>query len=126
MKRLIIAILLLTAIVGGCIYNFYYLGKTVDELAVFIVQADAAAQSGDFKTAGKLLEKSFSTWKEKENPLGALIRHQEMDDIHNLYIRTIKSAAFGDAPEYFMQSGELVSMLRHLVEIETPTVKNIF
>lgn len=125
MKRLVIAIVLLIIVFAGCVFNYFYLKNSVSQLVSYIYEADTMAEKGDIATAEKLVNDSFNLWKKKQNPIGATMRHHEMDDIHNLYVRAIQHAKNGNIDDYLVQSKELERMLEHLLEIETVNIKNV-
>lgn len=126
MKRFIIAIILVVIVIWGCFTTYNYLKNTVEELSSEIFKADQLVQNGDMEACAKAVYESYKNWKDREQLIGAIVRHQEMDDIESLYIRALQSANNKDKNEYLINSKELQGLLLHLKDMEKPVMKNLF
>ncbi len=126
MKRVWIAIFLIVGMIWGCIASQHYLDKITIQLADQIYRADQLAQEDDMEGGAQLVYDSYREWKSHENTIGAIIRHQEMDEIERLYLRALQNANNKDKNEYIVESKELQGLLLHLADMEKPKIKNLF
>lgn len=126
MKRVWIAIILITVVLWGCFASQHYLTNITTELAGQIYDADRLAQEGDLTGCADLVYSSYKEWKAKESSVGAIIRHLEMDNIESLYIRTLQCAVNKNKGDYLVESKELQGLLLHLADMEKPKIKNLF
>ena len=107
MKRLIAACTLLFLLSVSCFAEYQAVARTTDALAAAVDgQTDPAANHKPL--------------------LASLIRHNEIDQIENLYRRAIQAANNRDLNETRLQVAELTGMLRHLPELESPSLHNVF
>ena len=126
MKRLLIAVLLLVLIITGCFVGYNRLDLLTQELADHILESDALLQTGDRDEAGAVLQETYHLWSDHRNMLGALVRHNELDTIQNLFLRAMQAMDNQDNNEFYLQTRELHGMLLHLPEMERPSINNIF
>lgn len=126
MKRLCIAIALLAGMIWGCFLSYQTLDRTTAELAGQVAKTDALLSSGAWEEAYAALQESYYSWERRQPLLGALVRHNELDDIENLFLRAMQAMDNADENEYRLQSRELQGMLLHLPEMEQPVTQNIF
>lgn len=126
MKRLLIAILLLILIVTGCFVSYNRLDLLSQELADHILESDALLETGDRAGADAVLQETYHLWTDHISLLGALVRHNELDTIHNLFLRSMQAMDNHDNNEYYLQTRELHGMLLHIPEMERPSIQNIF
>lgn len=116
MKRLIAACTLLVLLSVGCFVEYQSVARTTDTLAAAV----------DGQTDPAVLTACFDDWATHKALLASLIRHNEIDQIENLYRRAIQAANNDDLNETRLQVAELTGMLRHLPELEFPSLHNIF
>lgn len=126
MKRLIVSICLLAALVLGCIWSYSSLDGMTQTLADHVAAADALLEAGDRDGSYASLQESYQLWRRQQRPLGALVRHDELDEIENLFLRAMQSLDDDELNEYRLHSRELQGMLRHIPEMEQPIIQNIF
>lgn len=126
MRRLLIAILLLCLMITGCFVSYNRLDLLTQELAGHVLEVDALVQMENHAEADAILQETYHLWSRNQSMLGALVRHNELDDVENLFLRAMQAMESRDDNEYFLQSRELYGMLLHIPEMELPTVQNIF
>lgn len=126
MKRLTVAILIIAVLVFSCLFSYSGLSKLTQEVAENVSMADTALRNQGAQVATHKLEQAYSLWHTRQSTLGALVRHNELDDIENLFHRALQSLADNELSEYRMHSRELQAMLKHIPEMELPTIQNIF
>ena len=115
MKRLITACALLALLAGGCILEYQAVSRTTDALAL--------AVSGQTEPAA--LSACFADWQARRPLLAALVRHAELDQVDTLYRRAIQAARNRDPNETRLQVAELTGALRHIADMEFPSLHNL-
>lgn len=85
MKRFYISLIILSSILGICIYSVFSFSKTQQEI-IPILDAieDAALKEEDQQVVRKLCEEYESKWREREKYLFRTIRHPQLDEISTL------------------------------------------
>lgn len=126
MRRLIVAILLIVALLVFCIWAYGLLDEMTGAIGDSVTQTQERIRADDFTGARSAMEDSYALWSSRRHALGALIRHTEIDDIENLYQRARQALDNEDGDEALLQIRELRSMLAHLPEMEAPSFQNIF
>lgn len=126
MKRMIVAVILLLVLVGGCFWGYQKLDLLSQEVSNHVAQADALLDAKDRDTAYADLLEAYQLWRSRQPLLGALVRHDELDEIENLFLRAVQSMHDGEWSAYRLHSRELQGMLAHIPEMERPSIQNIF
>lgn len=126
MKRLIVAIILMVVLIAGCFWGYSQLDTVTQEVADGVAVADQLLADTQPEEARSALQNAYELWRLRQAMLGAVVRHDELDDIENLFQRAMQSLEDEDTAEYRLQSRELRSMLLHVPEMELPTIQNIF
>lgn len=126
MKRVITACILLLILAGGCALGYRTVHNYTEALSVAVDAARTEALSGKTSEGARILADAYQDWKKREPVLCAIVRHTELDQIENIYLRAIQAADNDDTHEMLLQTKELSGMLRHLAEMEAPTMQNIF
>lgn len=126
MRRLWIAILMLASIVLLCVFGYSWLSSTTQQISNHIAQADTLLLVENPHAAREELHEAYRMWRAKQAMLGSIVRHDELDDIENLFQRAMQSMDDAQICEYRLQARELRGLLAHLPEMEQPIVQNIF
>lgn len=126
MKRLIVAVVFLLVLISGCFGAYNALQRTTVQISSEVAYADTLALHAKYHDAHDALQSAYALWKRHHTLLGALVRHNELDTIENLFLRTLQSLADHADTEYRMHSRELQGMLAHIPEMEFPSILNIF
>ena len=111
MKRLLTAAVLCTVLILGSVWSI----KAVDNTA----QAVALDVEND------RLNEARETWDAAQTLLGALL-HSEIDQADRLFDRVLAAQQNGLTDEFSLDRAELLTQLRHLPEVQRPTLKNLF
>lgn len=112
MRRLIISLALLAALVGGCIWSDGTLERTINEIKSE-VEADR-------------LEQALALWEGAESLLGSLLPHEEIDETDRLFSRAQRAKSIGATDELEIERAELIGQLTHLPALDSISIKNIF
>lgn len=116
MKRVIMACLLFSFLLASCILEYQTILRTTDHLITAVSNQDTPIG----------LYRAQQEWQSSKSLLSGLIRHNEIDQIENLYRRAIQAAENQDKNETRLHVAELTGVLAHLPEMEFPYLHNIF
>ena len=125
MKRVTAAGAIFLLLILGCAGAYWSVDQVTKSLAAEVQAAHDALGAEDCGRASEIMCASYQNWRGHHELLGTLVRHNEIDEIENLYLRAIQCAENGDRNEGRMQTRELAGMLRHLTEMEQPRIGNI-
>ena len=112
MKRLLTAAVLCTVLSLGSVWSV----RVVDNTA----QAVALDVEND------RLNEARETWDAAQTLLGALLLHSEIDQADRRDDRVLAAPQNSLTNELARDRAELLARLRHLPEVQRPTLKNLF
>ena len=112
MQRLIAAVLLLAALVGGSFWSCRAAQRVTDDISRELTQGQA--------------ETAYARWLDAQPLLGSLLPHDELDDATRLFERVLAAEAEQTADEGRLDRAELLTQLHHLPEMLAPSWKNVF
>ena len=102
MKRLLTAAVLCAVLILGSVWSVKAVDNTAQAVALD-VENDPA-----------------------QTLLGALLLHSEIDQADRLFDRVLAAQQNGLTDEFSLDRAELLAQLRHLPEVQRPTLKNLF
>lgn len=110
MKRLLAAAVLCAVLILGSVWSINAVQKTTQAVALDVEN-------------GRLTE-ARETWDSTQTMLGALLLHEELDQADRLFDRVL--AAQDSGTDTALDRAELLAQLRHLPELQKPSLKNLF
>lgn len=110
MKRLLAAAMLCAVLILGSVWSVNAVQKTAQAVALDVEN-------------GRLTE-ARETWDSAQTMLGALLLHEELDQADRLFDRVL--AAQDSGTDTALDRAELLAQLRHLPELQKPSLKNLF
>ncbi len=122
MKRIVIALLILAAIIGnGCwsLWNFASLRRQAQPLLAAMEEFGIAPQGQE--AAGDFLD----LWLDYEDTLLRVTRRDTLEDIGQCAARLPVLAKFGDETEFYAGVWELGYLLQEMWENEIPHWRNL-
>ena len=111
MKRLLTAAVLCTVLILGSVWSV----RVVDNTAQVALDVE-----------NNRLNEARETWDAAQTLLGALLLHSEIDQADRLFDRVLAAQQNGLTDEFSLDRAELLAQLRHLPEVQRPTLKNLF
>ena len=111
MKRLLTAAVLCTVLILGSVWSVNAVQKTTQVVALDVEN-------------GRLTE-ARETWDSAQTMLGALLLHEELDQADRLFDRVLAAQDSGSM-DTALDRAELLAQLRHLPELQKPSLKNLF
>ena len=110
MKRLLAAAVLCAVLILGSVWSVNAVQKTTQAVALDV--------------ENDRLTKARETWDSAQTMLGALLLHEELDQADRLFDRVL--AAQDSGTDTALDRAELLAQLRHLPELQKPSLKNLF
>ncbi len=126
MRRVILAVVLMLVVVGVSIYSNQRLDLLMEELSNHVLQTDELVRVENDAEALAVFSESYGLWIDHQSMLGAIVHHDEIDEIENIYLRALQYMKNQDDGEYFVESAQLYDMLQHLVDYTRFKVSNVF
>lgn len=111
MKRLLAAAVLCAVLILGSVWSVNAVQKTTQAVALDVEN-------------GRLTE-ARETWDSAQTMLGALLLHEELDQADRLFDRVLAAQDSGSM-DTALDRAELLAQLRHLPELQKPSLKNLF
>lgn len=110
MKRLLAAAVLCAVLILGSVWSVNAVQKTTQAVALDV--------------ENDRLTEARETWDSAQTLLGALLLHEELDQADRLFDRVL--AAQDSGTDTALDRAELLAQLRHLPELQKPSLKNLF
>ena len=113
MKRLIIGLAIVIALLAGSVWNARCLDDAVNALLADAETAETLCEQGDFSEAAQVLRASMTQWETLERRARVFIHHEETDSVSDAYFEALDCLLSGDAG--FM--GSLERLRFHLSDL---------
>ncbi len=96
MKRELAAGLLLLTLVGGAIYNIFYVGKLVRDISGDLYASQEALAAGSGERAEKYAESALQKWLGAERYTHIFVRHSEIDATSDAFYELLQDLSAGE------------------------------
>lgn len=127
MKRLVIAVFLLSATLSICFYGTYTVKKECTKMIEILNEAsELNLNKINYKKAENLNFKIKAQWKHSHNALSKLVMHSSLEPVEEDISRLESCITNKDMPEYKKLCADAAEHLRHLMESEKISPENIF
>lgn len=125
MKRLIIAVLVLSFTITFSVGSYFLICRSIDNV-IFLMENDRNITVSSGESDKERTEKILDEWSKQENLLVSLLTHHELEGIET-GVRCLEDyMKQGLTEEYIKTLNECINKLRHVKETELPDIKNIF
>lgn len=122
MKHAVGASVMLIVLLLTCLMFMKIVEKSATETYVLVNQAYEVT---DRHTAMLLIKKAEQQWHTKERLLGAVLRHDEFDDVGDS-LAMLKAYVMQDEwDEFYGTCAKLLATLSHIKDKDLPLLKNI-
>ncbi len=119
------ALTVLLVLLAICLLNLRLLDRCISETTRCLETAQTLAQSGDLAAAALAVEQAQRIWDRWETFLGSVARHDELDELRYTFARLPGFAADNNSDEFRAQCAELIARVKHIREMERPSLHNI-
>lgn len=124
-KQTVAAMLLLSLLLGLGFWAACYVEQTVTKTETLLEQAVEYQQTGQEVQARSTLTQAADHWQDKEEALEILLRHDDVETVLVEFARLQSYAATIDEDDFLSNCYGLLAVLKHIREMEWPTIQNI-
>lgn len=124
MKYLYIGLGVLAVLLALCIGSSVFLCRSTRQSEALLLDADAALREDDFPAAVAFADEAQRAFDRRRELLGALLSHEELDEIAIAFSALEVYGAEGSREEFRVRCEELLFRLRHVAEMDVPFYYN--
>lgn len=125
MKRLWMAVLLLTVLVALCLGNAWYSLTLTRQLAQQLTQAQSLVEQDQWEPARSITQEVYDSWNNHHFYLHVFLRHSDTDQILRTFRQVIQYLELEELDQYVAANADLTAQLELLSEMEQPSLVNI-
>ena len=125
MKRLVIPVCILLALLGMSIYTSRALSDLTETCAAQLRLAQELAQQDQWEQARAVTHDTFQSWESHGFALHALLRHAETDEILLSFRCVDQYLDLEEMDQYAAANITLITQLELLAEMEQATPENV-
>ena len=125
MKRFWIALAVLAVISAWCFVSAALIGSHTDAMLKDLEEVRQAADRADYAAARTAADRAERHWTNCEDLLGALLRHDEADQVMSALAELREYAAVGDRDDLLAVCATTIRQLQHIREMELPLIRNV-
>lgn len=125
MKRLWIAVSILSAIFAATLYNSWYLGSLIEDYTLRLSIAQDMTSQNAWSSATQLTEQVIRDWQTHDFYFHVMLPHKDIDEIHLTFCEVQEYLHLEETDQYTAANAKLVAQLELLAEMDQLTVKNI-
>lgn len=125
MKRLWICAGILLFLLLATIANTMAIGHITRELSGTLIQAEALAETGDWKQAEALTRQALDQWEASSSYLYVVLRHSDTDQVNTGFREVLEFIYCQEGGEYSAANAELIARIDLLADMERLTLKNL-
>ena len=122
MKQTVIAVATLMLILLFASGGVFYVEEVVEHTVKLVEQAGSLVGTEHAETA---IEQAEHYWKTHESFFGALLQHDEVDNVVDTFAQLKAYAGRGDWDDYCGNCAALLARLEHISAKERPILQNI-
>ena len=124
MSRIIVAIFCILLILGGGLFNLYYVDNICgDMLGSLDTTLSALEKSG--RDDGQALEAAFGIWEDNHPYLCTFIAHDQIDQVTNAFERAEAFLQFETYDEYYAEVLQLRALIHMVRTFDRPSIRSI-
>ena len=125
MKYILIAVLILSLCLGFCLYSMQQIRKTSTQTLHYLQQSQSHAERKNLPHTWALLNRAEASWNDHEAFFGIVLAHAETDDILQRFAALKKYIILRDYDDYISGCAELITIVRHIREMQSPIISNL-
>ncbi len=125
MKRLLIAIVIVCAILGSGFWSLWQFSTLRSKAAPLLRRMEQSADLGDLPSATDAAEDFLELWHSYEGKLVPFVRQDPLEAIGSCAVRLPALGEHGDEAEFAAVTRELRYRMDELWESELPTPNNL-
>lgn len=125
MKRLWMAVLLMTVLVSLCLGNAWYSLTLTRQMAEQLTQAQTLVEQDQWESARTMTQEVYDRWNSQHFYLHVFLRHSDTDQILRTFRQVLQYLQLEELDQYAAANADLTAQLELLAEMEQPSLVNI-
>ena len=125
MKRLFIAVAILSTLFACSLLNAAHVQRTADRLSLSLAQADACAREDLWEQAAEHTRQAYTQWQENHFYLHAVMRHADTDQILRSFRCVLQYLDIRELDQYVSANADLICQIALLAEMEQVSLANV-
>lgn len=125
MRHVIYSVLLIALLLSLCILSAVTVSGTIDQASAYLDQAVQAYGRNDPNATARYLELASEHWSKKQLLFGAVLQHDDVDQVTTEFARLLSYATSEDQDDFLSNCKALQATLLHIREMEWPHLQNI-
>lgn len=125
MKRFIISVIILIAIIAFSFSVPIYLKKTTTELISKIDEIQNYVDNDNLETAYTNINKFITLWEDKKDIITIFVNHSEMDSITYFTSKLPSLLKYNDKSEFSAELNHVKTIILSVYNDDIPNLKNI-
>lgn len=125
MKQILISAGILLVCLAFSLISLFVILDVCNQTSNLLEQSLSSASAEDFQVAEQTLRQAEQAWREKENFLGIVLRHDDMDEILTVFSELKQYAQVEDLDDYRANCAKLLAAIDHVRQTEKPKLPNI-
>lgn len=125
MKRFIISVIILIAIIASSFSVPIYLKKTTTELISKIDEIQNYVDNDNLETAYTNINKFITLWEDKKDIITIFVNHSEMDSITYFTSKLPSLLKYNDKSEFSAELNHVKTIILSVYNDDIPNLKNI-
>lgn len=125
MKRLWIAVSILSVIFAATLFNSWYLDKLIENCTLRLSTAQDMTHQNAWSSATQLTEQVIQDWQDHDFYFHVMLPHKDIDEIHLTFCEVQEYLQLEETDQYTAANAKLVAQLELLAEMDQLTLKNI-
>ena len=125
MRHIILPILLLALVLSFCLFSTLYVSSTIEETNAYLTAAVEAYQKQQLEQTEQSINLASSLWSQRQFFFGMVLKHDEVDQVSGEFARLSAYAHSDDGDDFLSNCAALQATLRHIREMEWPSLQNI-
>ncbi len=126
MKKEIVALVLLAALIAGGLYNTHHLGVFTGDLNETLSLSRVYCENGEYAMALEQANKASDEWHDHESYSAIFLRHTEIDAVSDLFYELIGALKSSEPDSARAVYDPLTAHIRSLYDMERPNLGSIF
>ena len=125
MKRLWIAVSILSVIFAATLFNSRYLSRLIEDYTLRLSTAQDMTLQNAWNSATQLTEQVIRDWQSHDFYFHVMLPHKDIDELHLTFCEVQEDLQLEETDQYTAANAKLVAQLELLAEMDQLTVKNI-
>ena len=125
MKRTVGAVILLLAVIGGCLLSFFTQRRHFREMIALAERAEVLYRDGDSDGAARTAEELAATFAKYNKTMALVLPHEALTEAEKTIEGLTLILPYGEPKDFTAEARRCQLLLRRLWDQEQPTWENV-